>query len=146
MPPPNLNVQTTLSFNGRTEEAVTFYRDNIGAEILFMSRFRESPDQRFKDPKLEDKIYHATFRIGTTELMASDCGCSESCPPIPFQGFAFALRTISPEQAEQFFAALSAEGQVELPLMETHFASRYGIVTDKFGISWKVTAENDVES
>jgi PhnB protein len=137
-----MNIQTTLNFYGRTEEAIAFYCRAIEAEVLFMMRFRESPDQSFVRPGLENKIYHATFRVGSTELMASDCGCAEPPPKTAFAGFSLVLRAATPEKAEQFFATLSNDGQVQIPLAETFFASRYGLVVDRFGISWKVMVES----
>jgi PhnB protein len=137
-----MQVQTTLNFYGRTEEALAFYRRAIDAEILFILRFRESPDQSFVQPGLEEKIYHATFRVGTTELMASDCGCNDVPSVAVFGGFALVLRASTPEMAEQYFAALSEEGHVELPLAQTFFAPRYGIVVDRFGLAWKIMVES----
>jgi PhnB protein len=136
-----MDVQATLNFFGRTEEAVAFYARAIAAETVFLLRFRDCPDPAQRRPGYENKIFHATFRVGPTEIMASDCGCESQTAAASFTGFSLALRTDTPEQAEQFFAALSAGGQVELPLLETFFAKRYGIVTDRFGISWKIMAE-----
>jgi PhnB protein len=136
-----MNVQTTLNFFGRTEEAVEFYCQAIEAESLFMMRFRESPDKSVMRPGMENKIFHATFRIGSTELMASDVGCSDSQADATFNGFSLALCAATPNKAEKFFASLSDGGQVQIPLAETFFASRYGIVVDRFGISWKIMVE-----
>ena len=133
-----MKVQTTLNFYGRTEEAVEFYRRTIEAETLFMMRFRDCPDRSQLKPGLEEKIFHATFRIGSTEIMASDCGCEKSPAETTFAGFSFALRADTPEKAEQYFAALSDGGQIQIPLQKTFFATRYGIVIDRFGISWKI--------
>ena len=138
-----MNVQTTLNFYGRTEEAVRFYCSTIEAEILFMLRFRDCPDPSQRRPGLEEKIFHATFRIGSTVIMASDCGCEKSPDAPTFAGFSFALRVETPEKAEQFFKALSDGGRVEVPLAKTFFAERYGIVVDRFGISWKVMVESE---
>lgn len=137
-----MNIQTTLNFYGRTEEAIQFYSRAIEAEILFMMRFRESPDRSHLRPGLEEKIFHATFRIGSTQIMASDCGCEKPPAGTPFAGFAFALRVETPEKAERFFAALSDGGRIQIPLQETFFATRYGIVIDRFGISWKIMVES----
>ena len=82
-----MNVQTTLNFYGRTEEAVKFYCRTIEAETLFMMRFRDCPDPSQLRPGLEEKIFHATFRIGSTEIMASDCGCERSPNETTFAGF-----------------------------------------------------------
>jgi PhnB protein len=136
-----MNVQTTLNFYGRTEEAVTFYCQTIEAETLFMMRFREHPDPGQRRPGLEEKIFHASFRVGSTVIMASDCGCEKPPAEITFAGFAFALRVETPEKAERFFIALSDGGKVQIPLTKTFFAERYGIVVDRFGISWKVMVE-----
>ena len=138
-----MKVQTTLNFHGRTEEAVGFYIRAIEAEQLFLMRFRESPDPAQRRPGLEEKIFHATIRVGSTEIMASDCGCEHPGNAAKFAGFFLAIPTETPEQAGRFFAALSVGGQVELPMAETFFAKRYGIVTDRFGVSWKIMTESD---
>ena len=137
-----MNVQTTLNFYGRTEEAVQFYGRTIEAETLFLMRFRDCPDPSLKRPGLEEKIFHATFRIGSTVIMASDCGCEKPPTEATFAGFSFALRVETPEKAERFFTALNDGGRVLMPLQKTFFAERYGIVTDRFGISWKVMVES----
>jgi len=137
-----MNVQTTLNFYGRTEEAVTFYNQTIEAETLFLMRFRDCPDRSQVRPGMEEKIFHATFRIGSTEVMASDCGCEQAPTGTNFAGFSLALRVETPEKAERFFAALSDGGQIQIPLQKTFFAARYGIIIDRFGISWKIVAES----
>lgn len=91
---------------------------------------------------MEEKIFHATFRIGSTEVMASDCGCEKPPAGPAFAGFSLALRVETPEKAERFFAALSDGGRILIPLCETFFAARYGIVNDRFGISWKIIHQN----
>ncbi|HSY19290.1 MAG TPA: VOC family protein [Candidatus Acidoferrales bacterium] len=133
-----MNLQTTLNFHGRTEEAVAFYGRAIEAETLFLMRFRDCPDPSQSRPGMEEKIFHATFRIGSTEVMASDCGCERPPAGTTFAGFSLLLRVETPEQAGRFFAALSDGGQIQIPLQETFFAARYGIVIDRFGISWKI--------
>ena len=140
-----MNVQTTLNFYGRTEEALRFYCRTIEAETLFLMRFRDCPDRSQLRPGMEEKIFHATFRIGSTEIMASDCGCEKPPTDPAFAGFSLALRAETPEKAEQFFAALGEGGRVQIPLLETFFAARYGIVVDRFGLSWKVRAESKNE-
>jgi PhnB protein len=137
-----MNVQTTLNFYGRTEEAIKFYGRTIEAETLFMMRFRDHPDASQFEPGLEEKICHATFRIGSTTIMASDCGCERPPAKTTFAGFALALRVETPEKAERFFTALSEGGQIQIPLVKTFFAERYGIVIDRFGVSWKVMVES----
>jgi PhnB protein len=140
-----MNVQTTLNFYGRTEEAVQFYSRTIEAEVLLLMRFRDRPDASQSKPGFEDKIFHATFRIGSTVIMASDCGCEHSQTETNFAGFSLALRAETPEKADQFFAALSNGGRIQVPIQETFFAKRYGIVIDRFGVSWKVMVESDTQ-
>jgi PhnB protein len=141
-----MNVQTTLNFHGRTEEAVKFYCKTIEAETLFMMRFRDCPDPSQLRPGMEEKIFHAAFRLGSTEIRASDCGCEK--PPIEttFAGFSLLLRVETPEKAERFFAALCDGGQIQIPLQKTFFAERYGIVIDRFGISWKIMVPSKTQN
>ena len=141
-----MNVQTTLNFYGRTEEAVQFYGRTIEAETLFMMRFRDCPDRSQLRPGMEEKIFHATFRIGSTEIMASDCGGEKPPTETTFAGFSLALQVETPEKAERFFAALSEGGRIQIPLLETFFAARYGIVIDRFGVSWKVMVESKTQT
>lgn len=140
-----MDVQTTLNFYGRTEEAVTFYGGAIDAETLFLMRFRDCPDLAQSRPGLKEKIFHATFRIGSTVVMASDCGCEKPPTETTFAGFSLALRVETPEKAERFFGALGNGGQIQIPLLKTFFAERYGIVVDRFGVSWKIMVESKAQ-
>jgi PhnB protein len=137
-----MNVQPTLNFYGRTEAAIQFYGRTIEAETLFLLRFRDRPDATGLKPGMEDKIFHTTFRIGSTELSASDCGCEQPPSETHFAGFSLLLRVETVEKAERFFAALGDGGQIQIPLGKTFFAERYGIVVDRFGISWKIMVES----
>lgn len=141
-----MDVDITLSFFGRTEEAVEFYCESIGAECIHITRFRDASSAFKSDSKLTDKIFHATFVVGSTRIMASDVGCSSDRNDqnqMAFAGFALALRADNTEQADQFFARLSESGNVQVPMAETFFAQRYGIVTDRFGVTWKVILEKE---
>jgi PhnB protein len=132
-------VVTTLQFAGRTEEALLFYRDAMGAEILFLMRFRDRPDPSFIEPGLEDLIFHATFRIEGTELKASDVGADDPDACDRFSGFALLLEIESSERAHRVFEALAVGGEILIPLATAAFTSLYGIVIDRFGISWKIS-------
>lgn len=136
---------TTLNFEGRTEEALNFYNEVLDAETVFLMRFRDSPDQSHSEEGMEDMIFHATFRIDGTEFMASDVGYSKIASPPPFAGFSFALRLETIDRAKQIFSALSLDGQVVIPLAESAFTSWYGIVIDRFGISWKINVDKNQE-
>ena len=130
-------VVTTLGFAGRTEEAINLYSDVLGAETLFLMRFRDCPDKSHMQPGMEDMIFHATFRIDDTEFKASDVGYSEGSAP-NFEGFSLALNPGSIERGKEIFAALSDGGRSIIPFAESSFTGWYGIVVDKFGISWKI--------
>jgi PhnB protein len=137
-----MQVKPYLSFDGRCEEALELYKRTLGAEVLMLMRFRESPDPLppgMVPPGAEDKVMHCSFKIGETEVMASDgrCGGQPS-----FQGMSLSLAVPDAAEADRVFAALGEGGQVQMPLDKTFFASRFGIVADRFGVSWMVIAEH----
>jgi len=78
--------------------------------------------------------------------MASDVGCHDPKNVARFTGFALGLHVASPDTAEKYFAALAESGAVEVPMAETFFASRYGVVSDRFGVSWKIIAAGEKSS
>ncbi|MBS9476569.1 VOC family protein [Ancylobacter radicis] len=133
-----MNVQAYLMFNGRTEEAIAFYKTALGAEVTMLMRFRDAPDP--VPPGMipegwDDRIMHASFRIGDAELLASD-GCQSDAAG--FNGISLALSVASPEEADATFAALAQGGQVTMPLAKTFFSPRFGTLTDRFGVSWMI--------
>ena len=134
-------VQPSLFFDGRSEEAVAFYTQTLGAEVMMRMRFQDSPEPPqpgMVPPDSAHKVMQTSFRIGETTVMASDgpCGGQPS-----FQGFALSLTV--PDEAERLFAALAAGGQVQMPLTTTFFAPRFGMVADRFGVSWMVTVARE---
>lgn len=134
-------VETYLIFNGRCEEALNFYKEKLGAEVNCMMRFSENPDPASKamiTPGTENKVMHSLFRIRDTTLMAAD---SYYAGGVKFEGFSLTLNVADAAEAEKVFAALGEGGKAEQPLIETFFAHRFGMVTDKFGISWMILAE-----
>lgn len=136
-------VQAYLHFDGRCEEALEFYRQNLDAEIEMLMRYKDSPDPLPPEmlvPGMEDKVMHASFRIGDSVVMASD-DCSRT--PVGFQGFQLSLSVSDAAEAEYCFAALSAGGQVQMPLMETFFSPAFGMLTDRFGVPWMVIVPAD---
>jgi len=132
---PVQTVQSYLFFDGRCEEAIEFYRTALGAEVTMLSRFKDSPDPNMCAPGTEDKVMHASFRIGDTTLMTSDGRC-QGKPA--FEGFSLSLTVPDETEAERLFAALAEGGQVQMPLTKTFFSSRFGMVADRFGVSWMI--------
>lgn len=131
-------LQPYLNFNGRCEEALEFYRNALGAEITTCMRFKDNPEPPPPGtcpPGSENKVMHSTFKVGTAELMASDCQCQGHAN---FQGFSLALTVSSPAEADRLFTALAKDGQVQMPLAKTFFSPRFGVVADRFGLSWMI--------
>lgn len=130
-----MQVLPYLFFDGRCEEALEFYRQALGAEVEMMMRFQENPEPTMTPPGSEEKVMHASFRIGDTLLMASDGNCGGKPT---FQGVSLTITAADVAEAERLFAALSDGGQVQMPLAETFFSPRFGMVADRFGVSWMV--------
>ncbi|MEM8995318.1 MAG: VOC family protein [Acidobacteriota bacterium] len=137
-----MTMVTTLSFKGQTEAALRHYEAALGAEELYLMRFRDAPDPSFTTPGAEDLIFHATFQIHDTVLMASDVGHADPGATPEFVGFALALRFRSIDEARTAFGALADGGEVVMPLAESRFTAWYGIVRDRFGISWKISVSD----
>ena len=133
-----MQVQTYLFFDGRCEEALDFYKKTLGATVEMLMRFKEAPDQSTVKPESREKVMHCAFRIGDTQVLASDGHCMGKPS---FQGFALTITANDEGEAESLFGALSDGGQVQMPMTETFFASRFGMAADKFGTSWMVLSE-----
>ena len=135
----NRLIEPYLFFNGRCEQAVEFYRKALGAEVQMMMRYKESPEPPkpgMLPPGFENKIMHASFRVGQTVVMASD-GCSPE--EAKFNGFSLALSVPTESEADRVFAALANGGQVRMPLAKTFWSPRFGMVADRFGVGWMIS-------
>jgi PhnB protein len=126
-----------LFLDGRCEEAIEFYKKNLGAEVGMMMRFKEGPKEHTPAPGTENKIMHACITVNGAPVMMSDGNCNGSAK---FQGFSLSLDAKDAAEGERMFKALSAGGQVQMPLGETFFAQRFGMVADKFGVGWMIIA------
>ncbi len=133
-------IQPYLFFNGRTVEALEFYRQHLGAEIGMVMRFKDSPGGTPPgyDQSL-DAVMHAEMRIGGSLVMASDGMQADGKPS--FHGFSLTYEAKDEADAKRRYDALASNGgQVQMPLGETFFAKSFGAVADKFGLSWMVIA------
>lgn len=133
-----MQVQPYLFFDGRCEEAVAFYKSKLGAEVTMLMRFKDSPEPHqpgMIPPGSENKVMHASFKIGETTVMASDGRCAGTPS---FQGFALSLAAADEAEAKRLFDALGDGGQVQMPLGKTFFSPAFGMVADRFGVSWMV--------
>jgi PhnB protein len=127
-----------LDFDGRCDEAFAFYRQALGAEVTMLMRFGESPDPLPPGMQVPaEKVMHAALRIGDGTIMASDMRCTGR-PSI--QGISLSLEAPDDAQARRWFDALADGGQVQMPMDRTFFASSFGVVVDRFGVSWMVLA------
>jgi PhnB protein len=124
-----------LVFNGRCEEAIEFYRKAIGAKVEMMMRFKDAPEQSMISPGHEEKIMHASLKIGATMFFASDGRCE---PNSRFSGFSLSLEAADEAAAKAFFNALADGGQIHMPLTKTFYSPCFGMVVDRFGVTWMV--------
>ena len=133
-----MQAQPYLFFDGRCEQALEFYRSALGAEVTSLHRFKDSPEPHTPGmipPGAENKVMHASFRVGGTTVLASDGRCTGHPS---FQGFSLSLTAADEAEAERRFASLADGGQVQMPLTKTFFSSRFGMVADRFGVSWMI--------
>ncbi|MES2943449.1 MAG: VOC family protein [Pseudomonadota bacterium] len=137
-------IQPYLFFEGRCEEALEFYKTALGAQVQMMMRYSENPEpQGGADcPSMPgDKIMHASFTVGSNVLMASDGMASGKTE---FKGISLSLSVTTEAEAEKVFAALGDGGQVQMPLTKTFYSPSFGMVADRFGVSWMVIVPGDM--
>ncbi len=132
-----MTVEPYLFFEGRTEEALEFYRQKLGAKVEAVLRYKENPEPKYNPPNSDNNVMHALFSIGDTKVMASDGNCTGKPS---FQGFALTINAKDAAEAKQRFDALADGGKVQMPLAETFFAESFGMVADRFGMGWMVIA------
>lgn len=137
-----MSIQPYLFFNGRCEEAIAFYGEAIGASVIMKMRFDENPQpQPAPAPAAAlpegwgAKVMHCALRIGESTVLASDGMCADANR---FEGFSLSLNATDAAQAERWFAALSAGGQVRMPLGRTFWSSCFGMLSDRFGVGWMI--------
>ena len=136
-----MHVQPYLSFDGRCEEAIEFYKRAVGAKVEMLMRFKDSPvppqgsGECAPTPGTENKVMHATIRIGDSAINVSDGRCTGRPK---FEGVSLSLTVENDDKAGSIFKTLADGGQVQMPLTKTFFSSRFGMVADRFGVSWLV--------
>jgi PhnB protein len=130
-----MRVEPYLDFEGRCEEALNFYKKAVGAEVTMLMKFGEAPDKSMITPGSENKVMHASAKIGDSVVMCSD-GYNKGNSN--FEGISLSLTASSDAEAKKSFEALSQGGKVTMPLTKTFFASSFGMVADKFGVHWMI--------
>lgn len=132
-----------LNFDGQCEAAFRHYEQVLGGKILIMQSHGDSPIADQVPKEWRDQIMHARMQVGDTILMGSDaCGGHFEKP----QGFAVSLVVDDPADAERIFQAFAADGTVSMPMQETFWASRFGMLVDRFGTPWIINCERPGQS
>jgi len=143
-----MRIEPYVFFDGRCEEAIAFYRATLGAETLMLMRYSDAPADDGPPPEgcaplpagTSDKVIHAALRIGGSTLMLSDGMCGGQPK---FEGMSLSLTVADDAEAARVFAALADGGQVQVPLGPSFFASRFGMLADRFGVNWMVVTETN---
>ena len=138
-----MEMNTYLTFNGRCEAAFKFYEQCLGGKITLLQTHGDSPMAEHVSPEWRDKIIHARLILGDNVLMGSDTPPEHYAKP---QGFSVALHTTDTAEAERAFHALAENGTVQMPIQETFWAHRFGMLVDQFGIPWMVNHEKPANS
>lgn len=138
-----MKLSTYLNFDGNCREAFEFYAELLGGKIVSLMRYGETPGCEDMPAAERDRIMHARLEIGGDALMATD---STSAYPYHRIRCAYVVFDVgTPEEAERIFAALSAGGNVEMPMQETFWAHRYGITVDRFGVPWMINCAKPLD-
>lgn len=132
-----MQVEPYIFFDGRCEEAIEHYKKTLGATVENLMRFKDGPEPNsgMVPPGSDNKIMHASFRIGDSRVSCSDGSCLGKPK---FQGFSLVIEARTDAEAERVFNALAADGAVHQPLIQTFFSSRFGMLADRFGVQWMV--------
>ena len=133
-----MQLNSYLNFNGQCEAAFKFYEQCLGGKIVAMHTFGEMPAAEHVSPEARHQIMHARLQVGDAVLMGSDC------PPGYFdepKGFSVSLQIDDPAEAERIFHALAEGGAVRMPIEETFWAVRFGMLVDRFGTPWMINCE-----
>src|SRR6185503_5044973 len=125
-------IKPYIAFKGNCKEAVDFYKQALGAEVLFTQTYGDSP-MKGKGP--DDKIMHCSLKVGDSVIMACD-NMFEENPTTVGNNISLAIGTNDIAQAERAFEQMSEGATIVMPMQQTFWAERFGMLTDKFGINW----------
>ncbi len=127
-----------LNFNGSCQTAFEFYERHLGGKIVAMRTFADSPMAEEVPSEWREKILHARLLLGKVALMGGDEMPEDYIVP---QGFNVTINIDTPAEAERIFTALAQKGKIRMPLQETFWAVRFGMLDDQFGIPWMINCE-----
>lgn len=132
-----------LTFDGHCEEAFRFYEECLRGKVTLLMRYENTPMDPPVPVEWRGKVSHATFAVGQNLFSGSD--------PLPGQyekpqGFAIQLNLNDASEGERIFNLLAEDGTIQVPFRETFWASRFGVVIDRFHITWLVNCERSGDS
>ncbi|HWY59643.1 MAG TPA: VOC family protein [Terriglobales bacterium] len=133
-----MKLNSHLTFNGQCEAAFKFYEQCLGGKIVTILTHANSPMRDQVPSEWSNKVLHAALTIGNETLMGYDAPPEHYQKP---QGFSVALHVKDSEEAERKFQALAENGTVQMPIQETFWSPRFGMVVDRFGIPWMINCE-----
>lgn len=135
-----MKINPYLLFDGNCRQAMAFYEKALGAKIETISTWGEGPAADQMPKEAHDLVMHASLNLNDQRIMASDNPPGDKYEG--YKGFNITINVDKPEDAEQIFGAISEGGQITMPIEETFWALRFGMVTDQFGVPWMVNCDN----
>lgn len=132
-----------LNFKGHTEGAFNFYKSVFGGEFPMVSRFKDTPEGSRVAPHEQDKIMHIALPIGENVLMGTDALESMGHNIVEGTNFSLSISADSREEADKIYTGLAAGGQATMPMQQQFWGAYFGMLTDKFGINWMVSFDQN---
>ena len=132
-----------LSFKGDCEAALKFYEQHLGGQLGPIFRYGGTPLADSVPGDWSDKVMHSSITIGGQVVMGGDVAPGQYEAP---KGFSLSLQITQPADAERIFGALAKQGKVLVPLEKTFWASRFGMVVDRFGVPWMINCEESQQA
>jgi PhnB protein len=129
-----MEVAPYLMFLGNCKEAFEFYQKALGGKLDMMT-YGQSPEAAKMPAAMHNQVIHARLAAGAGAIMGADCPPEHYNKP---QGFSVSVVTKDPAETERVFNALAQDGQVNMPLQQTFWSAKFGMLQDRFGISWMV--------
>jgi len=131
-----------LTFNGQCETAFKFYANCFGGKIEALLPHEGTPAEAHVPAEWRKKIMHARLVVDGQALMGSDAPPDHYQPP---QGFSVTLDLKDPREADRIFASLAENGRIKMPIQETFWATRFGMLVDRFGIPWMINCAKPMQ-
>jgi len=130
-----MGLTTHLNFNGQCEAAFRFYEQTFSGKITSMHTYDSTPAGQHVPADWQKKIMHAEMKIGDVVLMGADVPADRYQTP---QGFSITFQTDQPAEADRVFSALAENAEVHMPIQQTFWSARFGMLVDRFGTPWMV--------